>query len=467
MKSGRKAIRITTYVAGIFVIASSAVVAVLLIMSSLGIIFPRKLNITLYTKNITYTYDGNTVYGGQPEITYGYLIDGHRIKTLSESGYEKAGSYENRPEYAIFDSAGADVTDMYEITEDFGTVTVKPRPVTVYSPSKEKPYDGTELVSDEIVVIGGKLAEGHTFNFLADTRITLPGVQEIAPSFTITDINGADVTDQYKIENRLGSLTVHPIAVTVSTDSATKVYDGTALEAPIWTHTDGYLLDGHTLEAKCTASATEVGVYDNTAVARVTDADGNDVSYLYEIFLDQGLITITPIELYIKTGSASKEYDGKPLSCDEWKILTGNIKTDESIKIINRAETTKAGTVKNELEFVITDKNGTDITNRYRIILDTGTLTVTQRSVSIRTGSATKVYDGTALICDEYEIIQGSLCEGDKIEFTFTSITNIGYTQNYVLDQVIYTVSDDGTKTDVSANYKIIYDYGTITVIPE
>ena len=79
-------------------------------------------------------------------------------------------------------------------------------------------------------------------------------------------------------------------------------------------------------------------------------------------------------------------------------------------------------------------------------------------------GSATKKYDGTALFCREYEITKGSLCAGDTLELSFTSIVNIGYTENYIIDHTIYGEVAGGNKTDVTLNYKITFDYGTLTV---
>lgn len=467
MSKKRKAVKITTYVAGILAVTSSVLVAVLLIMSAMGIIFPRKQSLVLRTNDIAFTYSGEVFCGSEPWIAYGSLLPGHVMEVIDTAQYANVGEYENKPEFVILDSVGADVTDMYKITAKYGKMRIDPRHLTVYSESKEKRYDGKPLTSDAITVTGGSLAEGHIFVCNSSTSITLPGEQKILPNYSITDGNNTDVTDQYDVSELLGELTVLPISITVTTASAQKEYDGTPISENKWQHTSGNLLAGHRIETVCISEQTEVGEYINDAVVRVYDKNDKDVTRLYDITLVHGILCIDPIVLHITTGSASKEYDGKYLSCKEWSITYGSLAEDEIIKAVSYRQQKDAGESKNEISFEITDKNGKNITDRYKIILDTGVLSVSPRAITIQTGSATKKYDGGVLYCDDYKITKGSLCEGDKLEISFTSIVNIGYTENYVIDRSIYTVSTDGNRIDVTVNYKITYDYGTLTVTAE
>lgn len=466
MNNKRKAVKITAYVAGILAVTSAVLVGVLLIMSSLGIIFPRKQLLTVSTNDVTTTYNAKSVFGGAPFVTRGQLLDGHRIEVTAECKQTNAGEYENVPEFVILDAAGADVTDMYRINEDYGKITIKQRRLIVYSQSKEKRYDGTPLVSDTITVTGGSFVEGHTLVCDSVTSITLPGEQNILPSYSIIDENGADVTAQYTVSERLGTLFVLPVPVTIATGSAQKQYDGLPLSSNVWQHTSGELLKGHTLKVACITSETEVGDHENLADVRIYDEKGEDVTQLYEIIIEPGILAVQPLVLHVSTGSASKEYDGTPVSNKDWKIIYGALVEGENIKAVSFPQRTNAGESKNEMVFEITDINGHNITNRYKIVQDAGTLTVTPRPITIQTGSAAKKYDGTPLICKEYTITKGSLCDGDMLQVSFTSIVNIGYTENYIIDITVYG-NEEGRKTDVTVNYKITYDYGTLTVTAE
>lgn len=465
MKYHRKAVKTISYVAGIFAIASALLVMVLFIMSALGLVFPRKEKITLHTDTLSKIYDAAPLSGGVPTLKYGSLHPGHKLVVTNTCDYTNVGEYKNQPAYIIVDASGADVTEMYDISTDFGDIIITARPLTVRSLSQTKRYDGTALISGEILPLGGSLVKGHSLVCHSATSITYPGEQAILPTYSIVDENGADVTDQYSITNDLGTLTVLPLVINIQTDSAEKNYDGKPLSADGWKRLSGPLLKGHTLSVECITEVVEVGSFENMADVRIEDENGNDVSELYEVNVLCGTLTISPLPLHIVTGSMTKEYDGKDLSCETWRITSGSIGDGERITLLSSPALDTVGSIANEMHFAITDQNGDDISHRYQIMQDAGTLSVTPRAITIRTGSASKVYDGTALTCEEYEIIKGSLSEGDMLEVAFTSIVGIGYTQNYIIDYSIYRISAEGQLIDVSGNYRFSYDYGTLTVM--
>ena len=122
------------------------------------------------------------------------------------------------------------------------------------------------------------------------------------------------------------------------------------------------------------------------------------------------------------------------------------------------------GTVDNEVRLSVLDADGRDITARYRFICDYGTLDIQPRAITIRTGSAQKVYDGTPLQCQDFELIQGSLCEGEWIELLGASITEVGYSENFVLDCSVYKREADGVWSDLSACYRLTFEFGTLRI---
>jgi uncharacterized repeat protein (TIGR02543 family) len=91
----------------------------------------------------------------------------------------------------------------------------------------------------------------------------------------------------------------------------------------------------------------------------------------------------------------------------------------------------------------------------------TAEFSITARPLTITTGSDEKVYDGTALTKEGYEISETGLASGDEISgITFTgSQTEIGSSDNTVSGVVIKK-----GETDVTANYDINYVYGTLKV---
>lgn len=464
MKRSDKAIKAASYVAGVFAIASAMLLVIFLILSLLGLIHPRRERITLHTDSVSKIYDGTPLRGSEPTISYGALHDGHSMEVRYIPEFSETGEYTNAPVIVILDETGADVTLQYDITHDFGDMTVHAREIMLVSTYKSKVYDGEPLTADEIWVGGGTLAQGHTLVSEGGNAIILPGVEKVQPVYRIVSENGADVTEQYAVTESFGDLEILPISITLTTESAEKIYDGETLSAPGWEHVGGKLLDGHTVDMTVTASLDDVGSTTNEGIARVTDENGKDVSSLYKIDYDFGSLEIEGIPLSIMTQSAQKIYDGKPLVCEKWEITKGDLEDGATIQVQEYAVCNSVGSVDNSMRFLVTDQNGRDITYRYSLTCNYGTLSIQPRAINIRTGSAQKVYDGTPLSCSTFEIISGSLCEGERIDIACTSIVDLGYSDNYVLDCTIYRVETDGSMTDVSACYRITFDYGTLKI---
>lgn len=459
-----KELRVSTYIAGFFVIATSLLLTVFLILTMIGLVHPRQQKLVVHTPNISKSYDGVPLAGSEPAITFGQLHYGHRLEVTSIPQYSEVGEYENRPTVRIMDDTGADVTKQYSIDEDYGTLTIYPRGISVTCTGKVKVYDGQPLTADLIRLHGGDLVSGHELVVEEGTSILFPGTEPIDGAYRIVSETGVDVTDQYSVKEYLGDLTILPINLTLETESAHKIYDGEKLTAQKWNQVDGALLQGHSIAMDMTTSLSVVGSIPNEGTARVLDENGKDVTNIYNIQYRFGTLEVQGIPLYVRTESAGKIYDGTALSNPDWELTGGTLEPGATIQIQEKTNISTVGTVDNIINFKVLGADGKDITSRYSFECDYGTLTIQPRALTIRTGSAQKVYDGMPLSCDAFEIIRGSLCENEQIELVGTSITNVGYSENYVLDCTVYRVEADGTRTDVSACYRISFDYGLLRI---
>lgn len=459
-----KELRAISYMAGIFVIAAALLLTVFLLLTALGLIHPRQQRLTLHTPDIAKVYDAVALSGSTPQITYGQLHQGHRLEVLSLPQYTQVGDYENIPVYRILDETGADVTKQYDITPDYGTVSIQARSITVTSPDKTKVYDGTALVSEPVQLSGGTLASGHQLVAQGGNSLLYPGTVAIAGAYQIVSETGADVTNQYRINEQLGTLTVMPITLTLGTESAQKVYDGEALTEQTWTQLQGSLLAGHSIQMNISASLSQVGTAQNEGIATVWDENGADVTSLYHIQYRFGTLQVQPIQLHILTGSAQKVYDGAQLRCSQWQLLSGALEPGASIQARSDTAVSMVGTTDNIITFAVVDADGKDISFRYSFVCEYGTLSIQPRAITLRTGSAQKIYDGEPMSCDTFEIIQGQLCDNEQIQLVGASIVNVGYSENYPLSCTVYRLEADGTKTDVSSCYRISFDYGLLKI---
>jgi hypothetical protein len=449
--------------AAIAMIGTAVIAIVFLVMSLLGLIHPRKTVITLITQNVTYTYDGHEHAGSAPMVFFGNLRPGHHIVLQDLSRADKVGVYENKPQFIIADETGADVTDYYDIRASWGKICVQPRFISLTCTGGNKLYDGDALRSRDLRLVGGSLVSGQSLEVIEYNELIFPGSIPAQPHYRIVTRDGVDVTDQYHVVEAFPHLTVEPYKIFIKTGSAEQLYDGTPLTNNLWEHVKGELLSGHRMEVQLTGSQTEAGTGKNMAEVHFFDQQGRDVSQIYHVDVDAGDLTVHQLPLHIRTGSAEKIYDGEALTCETYKITDGALLQGDQIKIRHLPQLTDVGTIENTMAFTVVDSSGVDVTNRYKIVCDYGSLTLQPLAIRIKTASATKVYDGTVLCDNSYTILRGQLVQGDNLTLKCTELSQIGYTENSVIEYSI-TRTVNGSVMDVTANYRLSIEYGSLEI---
>ena len=447
------------YIASFMVIAATLLLSVMIGMIEIGFIHPRKVTLIVQTETLSKVFDGQPLVGENYEIIYGKLSRGHSIKVLSRSSQTEIGECINHIEFMIRDTSGSDVTELYNIEQRSGELTV-----AVRLASNRKIYDGTPLSDSSYKLISPYgFAPGHEAHVYSNPEITSVGTIPNNGTVKILDEAGNDVTYQYDLTVEEGTLEILPRPMTLVTDSASKIYDGLPLAKEGWYLSVGTLLDGHVINAHCTAQLTEVGEIPNAAEVAVYDSLGADMTAQYDITVQAGKLKVAAQSLYITTGSVQKIYDGTALTNSNWQITSGALNSGETIEVAGITELSEVGTVPNEMTFVIRDAAGNDITNRYQIRLIPGDLTIEPRRISIQTGSAQKKYDGKPLSTDQWTLISGSFCAGETLTVVGSRRTMVGMTENTLISYAVYQTKN-GVKTDVTDCYQITYSYGTLTV---
>ena len=233
------------------------------------------LKVTPNTTSIVVTPKGGTkVYDGTPLESAGvdeivglpkdFALTAEVVGSVTDAGYAKASI----KSFVITNADGDDVTDQFvNVATGEATLVVTPRPVTVASADATKVYNGTELVKHEAKVSDGELVEGEEFDYEFFGTQTDAGVSD--NTFAAKPGNDATKLENYEITYDRGVLTVTPAPYSVTTESATKVYDGTALTAG--GKIEG-LLEGETVNLKVTGSQTKVGASENTYTIEWTGA---------------------------------------------------------------------------------------------------------------------------------------------------------------------------------------------------
>ena len=226
--------------------------------------------------------DGSVEYvpwtGEKPLIFEGVSASG-RGKDVNENGYP-----------VTFNDTPIGVNDgLYYVNESqTGTLTITPRAVTLTSETAGKTYDGTALEKPVVTVGGDGFVEGQVTEIKATGSVTNAG--SVANTITFTPNKETFKDGNYAITKNEGKLIINKRSVLITSQSATKTYDGSALTRPAVTITGDGFVPGELAKAEATGSITKVGSTPN-AIQYTTTGAFNAANY--SIALSVGTLTVT------------------------------------------------------------------------------------------------------------------------------------------------------------------------------
>ncbi len=367
---------------------------------------------------------------------------------------------------AVYDAQGKDVTKCYAIRAAACEVTFSPRPIAVEVASAQHVYDGRPFASEAYEIKGG-LARGDTLQATFARSLTEVGEIPNEPQLKIVNETGADVTDNYAVDLKIGNLKVLKRPVNVGVSGAEKPYDGTPLSCAEYAlDPQTPLAEGHTLSLLSRACRTDAGESENELAFSVTGADGRDATGNYQFsFPDRGMLKVTPRPVVVRTGGASKIYDGIPLACEEYELVSeGALLDGHTLQAKASGMQTLAGVGENTLSKAkVTAADGTDVTKNYEIVCECGRLEVFPRPITVRTGSRAWIYDGKPHADTRCEVVSANgAVNGHTLRAADppARITDCGAAEN------IFEVRVFDGSADVTYCYEIEYEYGALTVTP-
>ena len=425
----------------------------------------RKLEVTVDSSEKV--YDGVPLGYDRYAITSGALGLDDSIGAVFTVSITDVGSAQNVPEIKITHIDGErviDVTGQYDIDMVAGELTVLTRTLLVNCGDLSAVYTGSEIDHKAFVIDDTtSLVEGHIATVVASSAYIDCGNHPNGVEIRITDAEGNDKTANYSIFYRMGTISITPKPITVSTGSASWVYDGETHIRPEY-EAEG-LVQGHRGILIGPAVIETVGTLENKGSLQIVDADTNDVSSNYDITYVYGTLAITPRAITVKTEDAKWIYDGYAHSQKGFVIDASTpLAKGDSFAVVRAAEITDVGKASNEFkEIRITNTGNVDRTNCYAVAYDQGTLEVVGRPVSIKPEDTEKVYDSTPLYGGEPKVTEDS-------EFTLVS-------GHRIVAEKVGSRTDAGSSAsglknirilagerDVTANYAITAKDGTITV---
>ena len=433
----------------------------------------KRKAVTITAKNNTKVYDGTELTESGFTATELEVGDTHTfyVTMTADSKIKDCGTKAN----VIGTVDGVPVTTgvetaigNYLVTTMDGLLSVNKASLTITAKSEQFTYDGTAhsnagydvdgLVGADAVtaVVTGSItypSEGSVVNKIDSYQFTSGS----ASNYNVTTVNGA--LTMVNTSN----------AITITAASEEWTYDGTAHANNAVTVTSGTLLTGDTLVATATGSVTNVfdtAVGNNPVAAGYKVMHGTqDVTANYVITTQAGMLTVTPAHVEITAKSQQFTYDGTAHSNAGYDV-TGLVGDDAITAIVNGSITYPSeGSVVNKIDsYQFTSGSASN----YNVTTVNGALTMvnTSNAITITAASEEWTYDGTAHANNAVTVTSGTLFTGDTLVATATgSVTNVVDTavgNNPVAAG--YKVMH-GTE-DVTANYVITTQAGTLTVTP-
>ena len=396
--------------------------------------FDRTYEITQATLTVT-TPSANKVYDGTPltaEGTISGFVNKETATFTTTGSQTEVGNSKNT--YSIKWNGTAKSTN-YQISEAVGTLTVTQQSIDPKDP--ENNYNGVTINNPSNSIYDGKEHKWSPTVTDKEGNALIEGTDyEVAYSTSdFTNVTGTITVTITGIGNYTGTVTrtyeITPKAYTVTTESDTKVYDGTALTAG--GKIEG-IVDGEDVEFKVTGSQTNKGTSKNTYSLKW---NGSAIETNYALASETiGDLTVT--EQTIDPGkdpdNPNPNYSGVTINKPSNKVYDGKEHK------WSPAVTDKEGNALVEgkdYEVAYSTEDFTNVTGTITVTITgignyTGTVTrtyeITPKAYTVTTESDTKVYDGTALTAGGK--IEG-IVDGEDVEFKVTgSQTNKGTSKN-------------------------------------
>ena len=415
-------------------------------------ITPRPYTVT--TESASKTYDGKalTAGGSHDGIVEGETVIVHTTGTQTEVG-SSANTYTlewkdcSKENYTL---AG----------ETIGTLTVTQQTIDPEDPDPEKEYLGVTVDTPSDVIYDGNEHKWTPTVLDADDKALTEGTDYTVSYDTEDFINVHTITVTIEgIGNYTGTVVrtyaITPAEVTVTANNAGKVY-GEA-DPELTAKVEGTIGNDKVIFKLERDPGEDVGTY----VINVTgDEDQGNYRVTYTAgefeITPKSIIPVTPEEpgkdanITVETPEDVK-YNGesqqqKPVIKDD----KGNVLEEGKDYTLEFSEdTTNAGTVTVTVTGINNYEGTFDV--HYNIL---------PRDITMTSGNAEKVYDGTALTNGEIVMTGDGFVEGEGVTYNVTGTqTEVGSSAN--------TFDYAFNENTLASNYKVTTVNGTLTVTPQ
>ena len=431
-----------------------------------------KLSITPVTDEVTVRINGNkdtAIYNGEEQNVSGYTVESISNTLYTSTDFtlngqamatgKDATTYQMNLDATQFVNNNTNFSNVkFEIAED-GQLVINPRAVTLTSEKASKPYDGTPLTRPDVKV-EGNFVDGEVTKVEATGSVTYVSDGEVTNTIVITEGENFKESN-YSITKHEGKLSITEVnaevTVTIKGKKDTVTYDGNPHSVEGYEITDIsnklYTKDDVKFTGEAKAEGTEAGTYQmNLSETQFSNTNSNfkKVTFVVEdgsliinrkSIDDQNRITVTK--------PSDSKYDGEE---HKNKPTVTDTKTDRTLVEGTDYELSYSDDVINAGTVTVTVKGIGNYEGSFEV-----TYEITKRNVTLTSGSASKVYDKTALTKDEVTVSGDGFAKDEGATYTVTgSQTEVGESKN--------TFTYELKSNTKASNYNITKELGDLIV---
>ena len=332
--------------------------------------------------------------------------------------------------------------------------------------SKTETYDGQEQMVEPGYICSEK---NVTFDNIAEPRGKGTDAGEYPVTFAKGTVGKVDTSKKYIVTvANPGTLTINKRSVVLTSETASKEYDGTALEKPVVTVTGDGFVAGEVTDIKATGSVTHVSEGEVTNMITYTEGEKFNADN-YDIQKTEGKLSITAatakVTVTITGNKVTETYDGSEKTAKGYTVSIDNdLYTEDDFTFTGEAEVkaTNAGTYDmglNKSQFKNKNNNFSD--SNVEFVVNDGKLEIEKRVVTLTSDGGSKVYDGTPLTKPDVTIGGDGFVAGEVTDIKATgSVTHVSAGE--VTNTITYT---EGTNFKES-NYNITKTEGKLSITP-
>ena len=424
-----------------------------------GTLTISKREVTLTSATDSKMYNGIPLTNHNVTVSGDGFVDGEGASYTFTGSQTNNGSSKNTFNYELNANTKA---KNYEITKEYGdlTVTAVSTQIVITANSKTEVYSG-QAVTDSNYTYTGKLADGDKLEVeVVGSQTDRGSSDNVVKSYKVTR-NGVDVTNNYTFgASQKGTLTVTPRPVTLTSGGGEKKYDGTPLTNPTVTVGGSGFVAGEGATYNVTGSQTDKGSSKNWFTYTLTEGTKADN---YTITQEYGELVVTKNTsvINITAKSANKTYDGQALTETRYDFTQNILAEGDVLTAVVEGSQTDAGSSANVVKSYKVMRGDVDVTDFYTFgEIENGTLTVTERKVTLTSKSADKPYDGTPLTSPDVTVSDEGFVDGEVSDIkAIGTITDKGSVPN--------TITFTEGENFKASNYIIVRETGTLTIIAD